>query len=518
MHSSIVAQSPVRSVQAIYRELEHAFDRAFGGALNPLKHLGALGFLLFWLLAASGVVLYVMLDTSAGGAWRSIEDFAGEPHSVGSAVRGLHRYAADAFVVVTLGHLAREWLLGRFNGFRRFSWLTGVPLLPAAFVCAIGGFWLNWDRLGQFSAIATFEWLDALPFLGSPLARNFLGGAVSDRLFSLFVFVHLGVPLLLVFGLWFHIQRIGRAQVFPPRALALGTGLTLLALALALPVRSQPAADLGVVPGLLPLDWLLLFVHPLTDATSPVVVWALLLATLTALFALPFVRPRVRQAVAVVDPANCNGCRRCADDCPYNAIAMVPHPSSRRGAQMAQVDTDQCASCGICAGACPSSTPFRSVRRLVTGIDMPQWPVDALRSRVVQGLAARRGAPSFVVFGCDRGARVDALAQPDVLAFSLACTGMLPPSFVEYALRGGADGVLVTGCREGGCEFRLGQRWTAERLRGEREPHLRSTVAADRWATAWADAGDEAAVRVALGELRRRTGHAIPPMDAEAAA
>lgn len=31
---------------------------------------------------------------------------------------------------------------------------------------------------------------------------------------------------------------------------------------------------------------------------------------------------------------------------------------------------------------------------------------------------------------------------------SLICAGMLPPSFVEYALRGGADGVMVVGCRE----------------------------------------------------------------------
>jgi hypothetical protein len=50
---------------------------------------------------------------------------------------------------------------------------------------------------------------------------------------------------------------------------------------------------------------------------------------------------------------------------------------------------------------------------------------------------------------------------------------MLPPAFVEYALRGGADGVLVATCRSGGCDFRLGELWTSERLLGQREPHLR---------------------------------------------
>ena len=46
------------SIPAAYRGVEHAFELAFGGALNPLKHLGALAFLLFRLPALSGAVLY----------------------------------------------------------------------------------------------------------------------------------------------------------------------------------------------------------------------------------------------------------------------------------------------------------------------------------------------------------------------------------------------------------------------------------------------------------------------------
>ena len=494
-----------RGSAAVWRALEHAFDAPFGAALNPLKQLGALAFLLFWLLALSGIVLYIVLDTSAQGAYHSIDALASVPWRIGSALRGLHRYAADAFIAVTLAHLAREWLLGRYRGFRAVSWLTGVPLVVLAFVCGIGGFWLNWDRLGQFSATATAEWLDALPFLASPLARNFLSNAgFSDRIFSLFVFVHLGVPLMLVFGLWFHVQRISRAKVFPARSLAVGTTLSLLALALAVPVHSQGQADLGTAPGLLAYDWILLFIHPLTAATSAGVVWALLVAALLLLFALPFLRVAPAVPVALVDPVNCNGCRRCFDDCPYAAITMVAHPNKRVGMQLAEVRADLCASCGICVGACPSSTPFRNAEVLATGIDMPQWPINALRERLRQGLSAMRGERRFVVFGCDRGAAVAATAAPDVLHLSLACTGMLPPSFIEYALRDGADGVLVSGCREGGCEFRLGQRWTEQRLRGEREPHLRTTVPPERWRVVWADAGDEAALRLALDRLREQ--------------
>ena len=84
-----------------------------------------------------------------------------------TALRGVHRYAADAFVVVMGMHILREWLLGRYRHWRRAIWWTGVPLVGLAFVSAVGGFWLNWDRLGQYSVVATADWLDALPILGA---------------------------------------------------------------------------------------------------------------------------------------------------------------------------------------------------------------------------------------------------------------------------------------------------------------------------------------------------------------
>jgi coenzyme F420-reducing hydrogenase delta subunit len=158
------------------------------------------------------------------------------------------------------------------------------------------------------------------------------------------------------------------------------------------------------------------------------------------------------------------------------------------------------------------------VDTLATGIDLPHWPIDGLRRRLAQGLAQRPAGRLSVVFGCDRGARVDTLAAPEVLAFSLPCTALLPPSFVEYALRAGADSVLVTGCREGGCEYRLGQRWTAQRLAGQREPRLRAAVEPARWGTAWADAGDEPAVAAALEALRRRANEVSRSMAAKVSA
>ncbi|MFA7667891.1 MAG: hydrogenase iron-sulfur subunit [Burkholderiaceae bacterium] len=488
-----------------WETVERYFDSTFGAAQNPLRHLGAIGFLALWLLVASGVVLYALFDTSVNGAWQSVNDLASLPLGVGRLLRGMHRYAADLLALVVILHVLREWLHGHAYGARRFHWLTGVPALVLCFVGAIGGFWLAWDQLSQYSALSTAEWLDALPLLASPLARNFLSSATfNDRMFSLFIFVHVGVPLLLLFSLWFHIQRLAHVAMLPPRRLLLGVILTLSLLALARPVISHEPAVLGQVPAELRLDWLLLWLHPLTDATSRGFTLALAAGAVLILLALPFLSRAPRAPAAVVDTENCSGCTWCFVDCPYAAVIMVPHPDRRPGRLLAQVDTDLCTSCGICAGACPSSTPFRAASQLVTGIDMPHLRIDTLRRNLRAQLATSPVERPIVVFSCQHGASPANLPGHDPSVHVLLCAGQLPPSFVDYALTNGAAGVLVAACCDGGCEFRLGERWMAQRLTRQREPGLRARVPLERLQLVFAAPGDDDLLGKALHELRER--------------
>jgi coenzyme F420-reducing hydrogenase delta subunit/ferredoxin len=169
---------------------------------------------------------------------------------------------------------------------------------------------------------------------------------------------------------------------------------------------------------------------------------------------------------------------------------------------MAEVDPALCAGCGLCAGACPSSTPFRSSASFASGIDLPGRRIADLRADLERALAGLRGGPRVVVFGCERSAGVAALRSADTAVLALACAGMLPPSFVEFALRHGADGVLVTGCAEGDCDYRFGQRWLEERLSGAREPHLRASVPKARFAVAWTGDGAPEALARRLAQLR----------------
>jgi coenzyme F420-reducing hydrogenase delta subunit len=80
----------------------------------------------------------------------------------------------------------------------------------------------------------------------------------------------------------------------------------------------------------------------------------------------------------------------------------------------------------------------------------------------------------------------------------------LPPTLVEYALKQGADGVMVTGCRQNDCYYRFGNRWTRLRFAGERKPILRSRAERDRIRIHGAAEPDKSDVRRDLDEFRLR--------------
>jgi quinol-cytochrome oxidoreductase complex cytochrome b subunit len=256
-------------LRALFLRLEQVCEKFFGPGLNPLVHLGSLGWFLFWIVTVTGIYIYVFFDTGVTQAYASLEYLSREQWYLGGIMRSLHRYASDAMVVVVMLHLLREFAMDRMRGNRWFPWVTGVPLLWFLYACGITGYWLVWDQLAQYVAISTTEWLDSIGIFAEPIARNFLDSShLAGRFFTLMAYIHIAVPLIMLLFMWVHIQRHAHARVNPPRKLGIAVLGALLALSLVVPAMSQAPADLDRAPFEVGLDWFYLTAYPLLDFVS----------------------------------------------------------------------------------------------------------------------------------------------------------------------------------------------------------------------------------------------------------
>lgn len=479
----------VRSILCFFFDvLESSLARFFPAQWNPLLNLGALGFFFYWIIAVSGVYLFIFFDTGVQDAYASVEYMTNDQWYAAGVMRSLHRYASDGLVVVMFLHLLRQFGLDHYRGVRWFSWVTGVVIIGMVYVSGITGYWLVWDRLAQYVAIVSTEWLDRLSLFGEPIARNFLHpGAIEDRFFTLMVFIHIAVPLILLIFLWIHLQRVTRPRINPPRGLAAGVLASMLVLSLVHPAVSQGPANLAQVPESLGLDWFYLPLFPLLERMPTAVTWGGA-AILTLLFvAIPWLPPMRRLQPATVDLDNCNGCIRCFNDCPYDAITMVERTDGLPFERQPIVDPSLCTSCGICAGSCPTSMPFRVGSKLSAGIDLPDASMAELRTSLHAAAAHLKGDRRVIIFGCEPCLPQLLVTNETVATVPVRCIGQLPPAFIDYALtKGFADCIVVAGCAENSCYYRFGVQWTNGRLGRTRDPYLRKRVSDDQVRVIWA--------------------------------
>jgi CoB--CoM heterodisulfide reductase subunit A len=97
---------------------------------------------------------------------------------------------------------------------------------------------------------------------------------------------------------------------------------------------------------------------------------------------------------------------------------------------------------------------------------------EQILAQVRAATATRREYPFIVGFLCNwcsyAGADLAGTSRiqypPNMRVIRVMCVGRVDPSFVIEALRNGADGVLISGCRLGECHYDEGNRQAYQRV------------------------------------------------------
>jgi len=133
--------------------------------------LGGLAFLAFLVLTVTGLLLMFWYRPTPLHAYGDIEDIV---HVVpyGRLLRNMHRWAAHAMVLLTIGHMVRVFHAGAYRPPREFNWVVGVLALVLTLFLSFTGYLLPWDQLAFWAVTVGANMTAAAPVIGheGPLA------------------------------------------------------------------------------------------------------------------------------------------------------------------------------------------------------------------------------------------------------------------------------------------------------------------------------------------------------------
>lgn len=456
-----------RLLQYLIRPLNCLFDTAYTSRYNPLYRSGTFAVLLLAVVIATG--FYLLFFYRVGTPYESMVGIQEQVY-LGRWIRALHRYATDATVIVLVFHVLQLLAQGRTWGPRLLAWLSGVILLAAMSFSAWTGYVLVWDKHGQLVASAGAELLKQVPFLRDTVVQAFDGSnQVSSAFFFMNLFLHVAIPLGMIFGLWVHTSKLARALWFPPRSAIVTLCLLFALLSMVWPVPLPPAANLLELIGRVPSDIFFGFWLPWAASGSPLWAWTVLIGLAMLLTSFTWWwRPTMmkRLGASWSNPETCVGCGQCTEDCPFEAITLAPpRPDKKLG--HAVVNPQSCVSCGVCGGSCDSHAigpPGRSALHQIE--TLAQFTSDA---------ALGPGDVVFIYCSTNPGASEIAntltATRPNLKLYPVECCGTVHMDLLNSMLTTCA-GVFVWGCPEHNCMARDGIGVMRDRLSQVRAPSL----------------------------------------------
>jgi heterodisulfide reductase subunit A len=166
------------------------------------------------------------------------------------------------------------------------------------------------------------------------------------------------------------------------------------------------------------------------------------------------------QRTAVVNEEYCGDCEFCTVTCPYGAISLVP---TTEGHFVAQISDLLCEGCGVCVGTCPlNAIELRHSRPNQMLAQMKAlMSVNGTSKPLVLAICCSECGHTAV----DSSGMAMIQYPANVRVMKVPCTGILQVHQFLEALKAGAQGVMVVGCKSDGCHYEVGSQMTEKKVK-----------------------------------------------------
>ena len=201
--------------------------------------------------------------------------------------------------------------------------------------------------------------------------------------------------------------------------------------------------------------------------------------------------------VCEIDPEKCTGCRRCYQQCPFQAVELITAGDKTT----ARIINSACKGCGVCAGACPE------------GAVIAHGFTDEMLLAQIDAALAEAPQEKILAFACNwcsyagaDFAGVSRLEYPaTVRLIRTMCAGRVHPKLVQYAFAKGAGLVLVTGCHPpGDCHYLSGNLRAKARMEKLKPKLAAQGIDPDRLQLAWISATEGRAFQQLILEMTEK--------------
>lgn len=184
---------------------------------NLLACLGGVAFVLYLVLAATGVLLLMYYRPTTAEAYDSVVQITNQvPY--GWLVRGMHHWGANLMIVAVFLHMMRVFFTAAYRPPRDVTWVNGMLLLVFTLAFGFSGYLLPWNQVSYWATTVGTDSMSAIPVVGDALKYFVRGGNVVGQLAltRTFAFHVVILPALMLLFLVLHFLMIRRQGIADP--------------------------------------------------------------------------------------------------------------------------------------------------------------------------------------------------------------------------------------------------------------------------------------------------------------